>query len=153
MSARFRSRNIRPSRAAAVQREIRRLPDIAYYIQTTDAVNPNAALPLTEAFISSENITMLNNYVFNLNNGIYRLGFSAAAKALEDASEVGLGFFVNGCSTNIATKNSSIKDNTYALSAEGIIVSTSNNTKITLVNAGNVITSYAFVNVIAERIN
>ena len=60
---------------------------------------------------------MLNNYVFNLNNGIYRLGFSAAAKALEDASEaVG---FCQRLLHKYRNKNSSITT-THALSAETI---------------------------------
>lgn len=147
MAVRRRSRTQR-----CVERVVVPSPEIAYYnYPETGNIESAGLIPLDEILLLSRNISTVDNYTVRLNNGVYRVEFSTAGTPSSTES-AGAGIYINGVFTNIVSLSTATANNRYPFSATGVIVSSSEDTLLTLRNFGNTPTSYIFTNLVIERI-
>ncbi|MFW5780028.1 MAG: hypothetical protein ACOCWI_01065 [Bacillota bacterium] len=127
-------------------------PEVAYYnYPETGNINSAGLIPLNEVLLLSENISTVDNSSIRLLNGVYKVSFSSVGVPSSE-QRVGAGIYLNNNSTNIISLASSNENKRYPLSGVGVVVSSSDNTLLSLRNFGNAPASYLFTNLVVEKL-
>lgn len=146
-----RNRALSNRRNGCIERIVKPLPGLAYFTNNDTGVLPTAAeLPLDDILFLGKNIENAENSAKRLDNGVYKITFSAVAVPSQDGA-VSLSVILNGNATNIVSAQTATQNTKNALSASGIVVAVTNNTLISLRNTG-VDTAFLFVNLVVHKI-